>query len=156
MISQTKISDSFPTMQFRIEGYCVFRLDRNEYGSGILSYVREDIPSKLTPMKNCSIEAFFTELNLRGKKWLLCCTCNPHWNFISDHVNNIGKNLDLFWAKNNHIFLMGDFNAGFQNHFLKEFCGLYNLKTLIKEQMCFKNPENPTCMLTNSHKSHVD
>ena len=36
MISETKIDDSFPTMPFHIEGYCVFRLDRNEYGGGIL------------------------------------------------------------------------------------------------------------------------
>ena len=51
---------------------------------------------------------------------------------------------------------MGDFNAGFQNHFLKEFCDLYNLKTLIKECTYFKSPENPTCvelMLTNLYRS---
>ena len=74
MISETKIDNSFPTMQFHIEGYCAFRLDRNKYGGGVLVYVREDIPSKLIPMKNCSIEAFFIELNSRRKKWLLCCT----------------------------------------------------------------------------------
>ena len=146
----------FLTMQFHIEGYCVFRLDRNEYGGGILVYVLEDIPSKLIPMKKCSIEAFFIELNLRRKKWLLCSTYNPHRNFISDHVSKIGKNLDLFSGNYDGIFLMGDFNAEFQNHFLKEFCDLYNLKTLIKEPTCFKNPENPTCidlMLTNSYRS---
>ena len=44
MISETKIDDSFPTMQFHIEGYFVFRLDRSEYGGGILVYVREEIP----------------------------------------------------------------------------------------------------------------
>ena len=70
-------------------------------------------------MKNCSIEAFFKELNLSRNKWLLCCTYNVHRNFISDHVSNTGKNLDLFSANYDHIFLMGDFNAEFQNHFLK-------------------------------------
>ena len=156
MISETKIHDSFPTMQFHIEGYCVFRLDRNEYGGDILVYVREDSPSKLIPMKNCSIETFFIELNLRRKKWLLCCTYNLHRDFISNLVSNTGKNLDLFSANYDHIVLLGDFNAEFQNHFLKEFCDLYNLKTLIKESTCFKNPENPICidlMLTNSYRS---
>ena len=47
MITETKLDDSFPTMQFNIEGYYTFRLDRNEYGGGILLYVRDDIPSKL-------------------------------------------------------------------------------------------------------------
>ena len=30
MVSETKIDDSFPTMQFHIEGYCVFRLENME------------------------------------------------------------------------------------------------------------------------------
>ena len=45
-------TDTFPTMQFHIEGYCIYRLDRNEYEGGILVYVREDIPSKLIPMQS--------------------------------------------------------------------------------------------------------
>ena len=69
MISETKIDNSFPTMQFHIEGYCIYRLDRNEYGGGILVYVREDIPSRFIPMPSSSIESFFIELNLRCKKW---------------------------------------------------------------------------------------
>ena len=40
-------------------------LGYNEYGSGTLVYVQENIPSKLIPMENCSIEAFLIELNLR-------------------------------------------------------------------------------------------
>ena len=64
MISETKVDNSFPTMQFHIEGYCICRLDWNEYGGGILVYVREDIPSGLIPMQSCSIEGFFIELNL--------------------------------------------------------------------------------------------
>ena len=62
----------------------------------------------------------------------------------------------LHLANYEYIFLTGDFNVEFQNHFLKEFCDLYNLKTLIKESTCFKNPENPTCIdltLTNSYRS---
>ena len=49
MISETKLDDSFPSMQFLIEGYGPpYRLDRNSHGGGILVYVREDIPCKLT------------------------------------------------------------------------------------------------------------
>ena len=48
MISETKIDDSFPVGQFLIEGFCTpHRLDRNSEGGGVLSYVREDIPSNL-------------------------------------------------------------------------------------------------------------
>ena len=47
LISETKIDSSFPTAQFKIEGYTTYRLDRNSNGGGILLYVREDIPSTL-------------------------------------------------------------------------------------------------------------
>ena len=57
MISETKLDDSFPSMRFLIEGFGPpFRSGRNSRGGGILVYVREDIPCKLIPMKNCSIE----------------------------------------------------------------------------------------------------
>ena len=68
MIIETKLDDSFPTMQLNIEGYCSFKLDRNEYDGVILLYVRDDIPSKLVPMRNSTTEGFFVELNLRKKK----------------------------------------------------------------------------------------
>ena len=47
LISETKIDSSFPTAQFKIEGYTTHRLDRNSNGGGILLYVREEIPSTL-------------------------------------------------------------------------------------------------------------
>ena len=72
MISETKLDNSFPKIQFHFDGYC--RLDRNEHGGGILVYVREDIPSKLIPMQNSLIKGLFIELNLRSTKWLLSCS----------------------------------------------------------------------------------
>ena len=133
MISETKLDDSFPSMQFLIEGYGPpYRLDRNSYGGGILVYVREDIPCKFFPMKNCSIEGFFIDINLRNKKWLICCSYNPHRTFISNHLNSIGKNLDLLSGNYGNVFLMGDYNCDMDNIDLKNFCSLYNLKSLIK------------------------
>ena len=120
MITETKLDDSFPTMQFNIEGYHTFRLDRNEYGGGILLYVWDDVPSKFIPMKNSTIQDFFTELNLRKKKWLLCCTYNPSHSFISDHLSTIVNNIDLLLANYENFFLMGDLNVEGHNGFLKE------------------------------------
>ena len=87
MLTETKLDDFFQTMQFNIEGYHTFRLNRNEYGGGILLYVRDDIPSKSIPVKKSTIEGFFIELNLRKKKWLLCYTYNPTCSFTSDHLS---------------------------------------------------------------------
>ena len=77
LISETKIDSSFPTAQFKIEGYTTFRLDRNSNVGGILLYVREDIPSTLLNTE-LLIEGFYIEINIRKKKWLLICTYNPN------------------------------------------------------------------------------
>ena len=47
LISETKIDSSFPTAQFYIDGFSIYRRDRNEHGGGLMLYVREDIPSSL-------------------------------------------------------------------------------------------------------------
>ena len=127
MISKTKLDDSFPSMQFLIEG-CgpPYRLDRNSHGGGILYMCVKTFRAKLIPMKNCTIEGFFLELNLRSKKWLISCSYNPHRTFISHHLNSIGKNLDLLSGNYENIFVMGDFDADMENINFKNFCDLYN------------------------------
>ena len=155
MTSETKIHNSFPTMQFHIEGYCIYRLDRNEYGGGILVYVRGNIPSKLIPMERSSIEGFFTELDLRCRKCLLSSNYNSYRSLISENLIIIGKDLDLLFANYDRIFLMGDFYAEPHDHFLINFCDVYNLKNLIKVRTCLKNSESPTSidvMLANSYR----
>ena len=52
MILETKLDESVPSMQFNIDGYNIFRSDRNAKGVGILMYVRDDIPFKSIPMRN--------------------------------------------------------------------------------------------------------
>ena len=119
-------------------------------------YVRHEIPYKLIPMRNSTIEGFFTELKLRKKKWLLCCSYNPHRRFISNHLIDIGKNLDLLSTNYDNILLSGDFNGEFENNFLKEFCDLYGIKNLIRFPTSYKNLANPTfidLILTNSNQS---
>ena len=79
MISETKLYESFPTMQFFMEDFgSPHRLDCNCNSGGILLYIREDIPSKLLPIERDLTEAFFVEINLhKKKKWLISCSDNP-------------------------------------------------------------------------------
>ena len=43
LISETKIDDSFPNAQFKIEGYKTFRKDRDAFRGGLLFYVNEKL-----------------------------------------------------------------------------------------------------------------
>ena len=157
MISETKIDESFPKGQFLIKGFNEpFRLDRDRHGGGILLYIREDIPAKLLLVENMPTECFFVEINLRKKKWLLCCSYNPHRNGIKHHLEVLGRDLDLYSSRYENIIVLGDLNVEKTDPSLDEFCVRYNLRSLIKEPTCYKNPENPTCIdliLTNSPRS---
>ena len=72
-------------------------MDRNSYGSGILLYVRDNIPSKLVNLdqKFENFESFFIELELPKKnKWLLSYFYNTHKGNTKQHLSNISKGLD--------------------------------------------------------------
>ena len=107
-------------------------------------------------MGNSTIEGFFTELNLRKKKGLLCCSCNPHQRFFSNHLIDNGKKLVLLLTNYDNVLLLSDFNAEVEDNVLKEFCNLYGMKSLIRVPICYKNLPNPTqidLMLRNSNRS---
>ena len=106
MILETKLDESLLSMQFNIDGYNIFKPDRNANRGGILVYVRDDTPCKLIRMRNSTIEGFFIELKLRKKKWFLCCSYNPHQRFISNNLIDIGKDLDLLSTNYYNIFLI--------------------------------------------------
>ena len=64
----------------------------------------------------------------------------------------MGKGLDNYIGNYDNILLLGDFNSEFSEPCLNDFCDIYNLKNLVKEPTCYKNPGNPSCIdlfLTN-------
>ena len=72
MLSESKIGDSFLDRQFFLDGYSTsYRLDRNRSGGGIMSFVRNDIPSKMISIEKLPTESFLIELSLKKKRWLL-------------------------------------------------------------------------------------
>ena len=101
MISETKLDDHFCTLYIRCTLYKdisnPYTLDRNSYGSGILLYVRDNIPSNLVNLdqKFENFESFFIELELPKKnKWLLSYFYNTHKGNTKQHLSNISKGLD--------------------------------------------------------------
>ena len=159
MISGTKIDESFPLSQFMIDGFSMpYRHDRNAHGGGILVYFRNNVTSKLLKIENLpsDIEAIFIEMNIKSKKWLLCCTYNPNKSLIENHLRQLQKQLEAFSERYEHFLIMGDFNADVSDPSMTSFCTLFKLKSIVKEPTCYKNPENPSCIdlfLTNCPRS---
>ena len=158
VITETKLDDSFPVSQFKIEGYSEpYRFDRNRNGGGVIIYVREDIPSKKLTKHEFpnDIEGIFIEINLRKSKWLVFGTYHPPSQSDQYYFENIGKALDVY---NNYdkFLLIGDFNSQETELCLKEFMYQYDSKNIVKDKTCFKNVENPSCIdlfITNSANS---
>ena len=99
LVSETILDNSFPTAQFLFDGFSKpYRLDRCSNGGGILLYVKDDISSRLLTDHRSpdNAKCLFTEINIRNKKWLLCCSCSPHRNNISNHISHMSKGLDNY------------------------------------------------------------
>ena len=159
LLSETKLDSLFPTGQFLMNGFRKpYRLDRCSNGGGLLLFIREDLPSReLTEYKiPDKTECVFVEINIRKKKWLLCCSYNPHKKNISNHMHHLNKDLDVYLKNYDNLLILGDLNSELEETCLNDFCNVSNLKSLNKKPTCFKNPENPSCIdlfLTNRQKS---
>ena len=57
LISESKIDSTFPNMQFKINGYKLFRLDRNKLGKGLILYLNRDT---MSVFKQSSSQPAFT------------------------------------------------------------------------------------------------
>ena len=92
VISDTELDAFFPNDQFKIPGFSTpFRRDRDQYGGGLLVFVREDIPANHLSSESTPIECIFVELNLRKKNWLMCCIYNPNRNIITNHLDALRR-----------------------------------------------------------------
>ena len=102
------------------------------------------------------VEGIFLELMMGKTKWLIMGGYNPHKDNISYFLNKVGDELDKMLSSYENILLLGDFNSTVLETNMKEFCNTYDLKNLINETTCYRNPLNPRSievMLTNRKNS---
>ena len=105
------------------------------------------------------IECILVEINMHNKKWLIYGIYNPDGSLISSHLSYLSRSLDSHSQHYDDIILLGDFNADMLDDNLNDFCKLNNLKNLIREHACYKNPLNPSCIdliITNRPNSFQD
>ena len=72
MISETKVDESFPNQQFKVNGYKMFQMDRDRFGGGLIFYVNEQIPSKVLSLESIpmDIEVILFEFTVKNQSWL--------------------------------------------------------------------------------------
>ena len=70
-------------------------------------------------------------------------------------MKNISTGLNQFSATYDNI-LIWDFDVEPEKDNMSDFLHIYNLKNLVEQEACHKNPDKPSCIgliLTNCHKS---
>ena len=81
----------------------------------------------------------FIEINLRKKKWLMCCSYNPNNSLINKFTYDIGKALDSYTSNYGDFLIAGDFNPEITRSSINEFFNSYNLHCCYKST-CFNPP----------------
>ena len=75
---------------------------------------------------------------------------------ISNHLAALEKFLDFHFSNCEKVLILGDFNVWVNEQHMQSFSETYDLKSLTKEQTCYKNVNSPTCIyliLTNVPRS---
>ena len=69
IIAETKLDESFPDTQFRVNNYHLWINDRNKHGGGLAIYLRSDVTSHRKKNLECNkIEPICVELYVKSKR----------------------------------------------------------------------------------------
>ena len=91
LVSESKLDHTFPSKQFRISGYKIFRLDRNRFFDGLILYMNQNIPYK--PLQEHvhlpNSEVIAIKFYQNKQKRLLVGLYKPPNQKMSDFIQNL-------------------------------------------------------------------
>ena len=146
-ISETKLDETFPTVQFAMEGFSKpYRIDVTSNSGGLLFYVKANLPSKLIRFYNFpnEIQCIPKELNISTKKYALLSIYRPQNQNINFFLEKLSEALDIYSKHYENICIFGDFNATPENNHMINFMSNQCLSNLIKGPTCFKSANGST------------
>ena len=120
---------------------------------GLIKYVKKGVICKrIQKIEMLTHESVCSELTLAKKKWLCLGMYRPPTpenlaSFFEELTDSLSKGSEFY----ENFIILGDFNidvkvAGRELDKLEEFCDLFNLTNLIRNETCF----------TRNHKSTID
>ena len=117
-ISETKLDETFPTVQFAIEGFSKpYRLNITSNNEGLLFYVKANLSSKLIRFYNfpSEIQCIPIELKISTKKFALLSIYRPPNQNINYFLDKLSEALDIYSKHYENICVFGDFKATPEN-----------------------------------------
>ena len=157
-ITETKLDESFPRDQFKVNNFKLERQDRDSRGGGIMVYVRDTIPHRIEKGTHEGIDFMIVELSMKNRKWNVIFIYRPprvNETIFCDFMSNMFED----FSTDNLNVVLGDLNFDMlKPNKLIDTCELFGLKNLIKSPTCFKgnNPSLVDVILTNKPRCFSD
>jgi hypothetical protein len=110
-ISETHLYISFGDTSVEIQGYKIYRRDRNAYGGGVAVYIQSHIPVMLREaLMSSVIEVLWLQVHLAHLKSLLLGCCYRPPTVLTVSINNMCEMLDSVCDVNREVYFLGDLN----------------------------------------------
>ena len=144
-VSETKLDQSIPNSQFKIDGYHFppFRRDKTCHGGGLMVFVKKDIiVTRLTEYEPEEIECIYTKITIAKKHWLIFSVYRPpESGNLANFLTTLHQTIDRASGNFNNIVVMGDMNINILAHSsssdkFEELCDTLGLHNLIKVSTC--------------------
>ena len=140
VLSETELDESFTNTQFTLDGYEIrARRDRNEFGGGLIEYVRKGLICKrIAKYERKYNECICSEITFSKKKWAIFSIYRPpHVENLTDFLEEMTISLTKVTPNYENILVMGDFNIdikckGTDSSNLCDFCDLFHLTNIVK------------------------
>ena len=157
VIAETKPDNSFPDDQFEVDGYTMYRKDRDANGGGLLLFIRSDIKTRQrADLETSETESICIELNLGKAKWLIMGAYKPPSMKPDTFTFDLQKSLDKMYINFENVILLGDLNFDLtdktKGRTLRDMCEIFNLRNLVTKPTCYMKDSNPSLVdiiLTN-------
>ena len=100
---------------------------------------------------------YFYILNISISVYISVCCYNPHKHLLKYHLFQTESAINSYSRTYENLIILGDFNVEISDFIIESYCTINNLKCIIKEPTCYKNPDNPTCiyLIIDSRNKHA-
>ncbi len=126
------ICKSISDLDIHLDGYTVFRRDRNRHGGGVLIYVDEHLPVKrVSELEFERTESIWVEIQFSRNKFLIGAYYRPPGGSqeqVAQFMSDLQRSIDVAYTSNHPkgLVLLGNFNDKCQyfdsNHTGSELC----------------------------------
>ena len=116
IISEPKLDKSFNDNLFSVDGYKVQRRDKNQYGEGLLTFIRSDFPARRKQsLESEQIETLCHEVYISDRKWVIAGAYKPPSLSNNEFTEHFSRFADRFLTHYEHMLLFGDLNFDMLN-----------------------------------------